>query len=82
MGIEGRNRKRVEKCLGFKQKLADPIQVFAKVIGFLNNSSAFYSPCTAKIFETAPWRESMRLGKLKVSEEAERETREQLKAKQ
>lgn len=53
----------------------DPTEVFAKVTGFLNKSSAFYYPCTAKIFEAAPWRESMRLEKLKVSEEAKRKTR-------
>lgn len=54
----------------------DPTQVFAKVIGFLNKSSAFYSPCTAKIFEAASWKESMRVEKLKVSEGAETKTRE------
>lgn len=52
----------------------DPRQVFAKVIHFLNKGSAFYCPCTAKIFEAAPWRETFRLEKLKVSEEAERKT--------
>lgn len=35
-----------------------------------------YSPCRAKIFEAAPWRESIRLEKLKVSKEAERKTGE------